>query len=110
MKITGFESNSIINKELGSRIKSKRIDTNLTQDELALKAGVSLRTVINIELGKSVNFNMLLNVLRALNLLSNTDLLVPETIIRPYEYYNLNKKRERVRQVKQKDINYKWKK
>lgn len=108
MKITGHESNSLINKELGLRIKNKRIDMDLTQESLAKKAGVSLRTLINIELGKSSNTNMILNVLRALNILSNIDILIPETSIRPYDYFYLNKKRERVRKVKEKEIDYKW--
>ena len=51
---------------------------------------------------------MLLNVLRALNALSNIDLLIPDTTIRPYDYFNLNKKRERVRKIKEKGIDYKW--
>lgn len=109
MKITGFESNNQIRKELAERIKSKRIDSNYSQSSLAKKAGISLRTLINIESGKPVNIDMLLNVLRALNILSNIDILVEEEIIRPYDYFNLNKKRERVRKVKEKNINYKWK-
>ena len=108
MKLTGYESNSQINKELGLRIKNRRIDMNLTQEVLAKKAGISLRTLTNIELGKSTNISMLLNVLRALNALSNIDLLIPDTTIRPYDYFNLNKKRERVRKIKEKGIDYKW--
>jgi len=41
------------NHSLFSRfIKQKRIETNLTQEELALKAGVGLRFIRDVEQGK----------------------------------------------------------
>lgn len=39
--------------ELSSFLKQKRKENNLTQEELALKAGVGLRLIREIEQGKS---------------------------------------------------------
>ena len=49
MKLTGVETNKIILKELGQRIKDIRISMSLTQEELALKSGVSIRTIVRLE-------------------------------------------------------------
>lgn len=109
MKISGFESNSQISKELGERIKSQRIDMGLTQEQLALKAGVSLRTIANVELGKEVKLWVIFNILRTMSLLANIDILVPENEIRPFDYLKLDKKRKRFRKSnKPNDNNFKW--
>ena len=51
MKIQTANSNAAILSELGSRIKRARIDQQLTQQALATKTGVSLRTISVIENG-----------------------------------------------------------
>lgn len=96
MKINVIDSNTDIIDELGKRIKRQRINTGLTQQELADKAGVSLRTICNVENGCDTKLSVIINILRALNILSNIDLLVEEEVIRPSDYLKLNKPRERV--------------
>ena len=109
MKVTGIESNSEIIEELGKRIKRLRINIGLTQLELAKKAGLSLRTIANIESGKDSNLSAILSILRAENILGNIDMLVEEETIRPSDYLKLKKPRQRV--GKKKNINttdWKW--
>lgn len=109
MKITGFESNIQISKEIGERIKGQRIDIGLTQKQLANKAGVSLRTIVNVELGKEVKFWVILNILRAINLLSNVDILIPENELRPFDYLLMDKKRKRIKNINMvSDVGFKW--
>lgn len=108
MKINGFESNTELLKEIGKRIKKQRIDLGLTQEELANKSGVSLRTVINAEKGFDIKLSILLNILRAENLLINLESLIPEISDRPYDYLLLNKPRQRVRKRAFKDSSFKW--
>lgn len=108
MKITGLESNSELAKEIAYRIKRQRIDMGLTQEQLASKAGVSLRTVINIEKGLDVKMSNFISVLRAENLAHNLDSLLPETLIRPSDYQLLDKPRERVRPTNSKASIWKW--
>ena len=96
MKITGIESNKEIIEELGKRIKRQRINNGLTQLELANKSGLSLRTITNIECGKDTKLSAIISILRAENILSNVDLLIEEETIRPSDYLQLKKPRERV--------------
>ena len=100
MKITGIESNNEIIKEIGLRIKRQRINMGITQQELANKAGLSLRTITNIECGNDTKLSAIISILRALNILGNIDLLLEEEIIRPSDYLELKKPRERAKKKK----------
>jgi transcriptional regulator with XRE-family HTH domain len=76
-------SNVEIVLEIGNRLKKERIQKKLTQKQLAGKAGISLFTVAQIEKGNSVSVSMLVAVFRALRLLPNLELLLPEQPISP---------------------------
>lgn len=78
MKIIGNESERVILKELGSRIKQYRISFNITQAELAKKCGVSSSTVVRIENGEDSIFSNYLKILNGLGLIQNLDILIPE--------------------------------
>lgn len=97
MRLYGTENNQTILMELGRRIQETRIAASLTQKELAERAGISLSTLVRLESGESVRFEYVLNTLRALNLLSNIDLLVQEQEMRPSDLLDHGKKRKRVR-------------
>ena len=97
MLISHFQSNEEILCELGTRVKDARISFPLTQAQLAARAGVSTRTVTSLESGDSIKLNNLLNILRALNLISNIETLVPEQGPRPEDVARLGKKRMRAR-------------
>lgn len=97
MKLYGTENNQTILLELGRRIQETRIAASLTQKDLAERAGISLSTLVRLESGESVRFEYVLNTLRALNLLSNIDLLVQEQEMRPSDLLDYGKKRKRVR-------------
>lgn len=86
-------SNPAILTKLGSRIKETRLRNGIQQEELAIKAGVSLFTVAKIERGKSVTLSILLSVLRALDLLENIEYLVPEPKVSPIILKKLQGKR-----------------
>ena len=75
MKIHGTESNDYILKELGKRIQDIRISVAITQRELAERAGVSPSTMERIENGENVKIENILNVMRALSLLNNLDIV-----------------------------------
>ena len=79
------------------------MEKHFTQQELAIRAGVSLFTVAQIERGKPVSIIMLLAVLRVLRLLNNLDMFLPELGISPIKMLELHgKKPKRVRLKKQK--------
>ena len=92
-------SNVAVLTEIGNRLKLERINKKLTQKQLAGKAGVSLFTVAQIEKGFSVSVSMLVAVIRALRLLPNLELLLPEQPISPVALLTQSRKvTKRVRQ------------
>ena len=96
MRIQIANSNAAILSELGGRIKRSRIDQQLTQQELATKAGVSLRTISVVENGGDLRLENLLRILRALGYLERLNSLLPELVINPEDYASLGKERQRV--------------
>ncbi len=81
--------------ELGDRIKTARLNVNLTQKALAKKAGVSLKAVTNGEKGKSTLESMIA-ILIALELTEQLNLFIPKPEISPIQLMKLQgKKRKR---------------
>ena len=81
--------------ELGDRIKTARLNVNLTQKALAKKAGVSLKAVSNGEKGKSTLESMIA-ILIALELTEQLNLFIPKPEISPIQLMKLQgKKRKR---------------
>ena len=109
MKIYGMENNNVLLKEIGLRIKAKRIAMNMTQSDLAFESGASLRTIAKVESGNNVSLSHLIAILRALRIAANLDLLIPETKTNPIEILDLGKKRQRVSRKKGiKTSTWKW--
>lgn len=102
MVITQLASNEQVLRELGARVRAARIDTPFTQEELAVRAGVSLSTVAKLERGEDVRLSSVLDILRALGLLASVNALVPEATPRPSELAALGKVRQRARSAKRK--------
>ena len=95
MKINVYSSNTEIMKELGRRIKAARIAMPATQQEIADRTNLSLKTISNIETGKDVSMSTFLDVMRELRLLTALDIMIPEQVLRPSEIAKLGKQRER---------------
>ena len=76
--ITEYASNMEIQRELGQRIRNLRLSMDITQAELARRAGISLKTVGNLESGKDVSLRVLIEALRVLGVVTRLDLLVPQ--------------------------------
>lgn len=82
--------------ELGGRLERVRLERNVTQAELAREAGISRRTLVRLEQGEEgVGAAVLLRVMRALGLLEQFDLLVPEPLPSPIEQLRLQGRRRR---------------
>jgi transcriptional regulator with XRE-family HTH domain len=78
MRITHNLTDVAVLRELGERLGRCRIDAALTQAQLAEEAGISKRTVERVEAGRSIDFVMLLRVLRVLKRLEVLDQLIPD--------------------------------
>lgn len=108
MKIYGVETNDVIRKELGRRIKTKRIALQMTQKELANESGVSLRMINHVEDGNNVSLDNLISLLRALRIVENIDLFIPDEKASPMDMLKLGNQRKRVTK-KSKDNPSTWK-
>ncbi|MBL4819444.1 MAG: helix-turn-helix transcriptional regulator [Gammaproteobacteria bacterium] len=96
MKFSENNSDSAILKELGRRIAQHRLNRNLTQNELAKEAGISLKTLVRIEQGYPAQTPNIVRLLRALHLLVNMEALIPEPPVSPVQQLKLQgKKRKR---------------
>ena len=108
MKIQGNENNRYLLIEMGNRIRDTRIASNMTRKELAEKAGVALKTMERVENGENVKIENLLNILRALKLLQNLEILIPEQS--DLTVFDKPKKRKRAsgKRKKEQDTEWKW--
>ena len=109
MKLTGRESNEVILKEIGKRIKDKRVSLSLTQKDLAEKAGVSTRTITYAESGENTSLSHILSIMRVLKISGNIDILIPEVRTNPLDVLKYGHKRERASSKKvEEKTDFKW--
>lgn len=108
MRINGIQTTETILKEIGSRIKRKRISLSITQKDLAREAHVSLRTIVSVEKGENISFWHIISILRVLKIADNLELLIPEILTDPFEVLKLGHKRQRVSKSKTIADDWKW--
>ena len=83
-------------EEVGRRLQRTRLQKNVTQAQLAERAGVSVRTVSAAEAGEDIRLSTLIKLMRAFGRLENLDSLLPEPRVSPLELVE-RKGRERQR-------------
>jgi len=89
-------SDKAVLDELGRRVQRERLNRNMTQAGLALQAGVSRRTLQNLEAGRACSLAVLIRILRVLKKLEAVDAFLPEPGLSPVQLAKL-KGRERMR-------------
>jgi transcriptional regulator with XRE-family HTH domain len=96
MKITNQITDDAVLIEIGTRITAIRINQQLTQADLARRAGVSKRTVERIESGKTAQLDTIIRIFRTLDLLPGFDKFLHETGASPINLLqSKGKKRQR---------------
>ena len=70
---------------LCARLAEIRLARNISQTDLAANAGISLRTLQNLEKGEKVNFDTFIRVMSALRIHQSLETLLPDPTIRPIE-------------------------
>ena len=104
MSIYGM-SNQAILREMGERLKRKRLDKNVSQQELAELAGLNRTTVSEIEQGKPFAMLTFIQILRALDALEELDSLLPDPGISPLQLAKMKGKVRRRASRYSKDSN-----
>lgn len=82
-------------KILYERLKQYRINFPLTQNELAEKSGVSVRSISRFENGEDISMSKFICILRALDLCDRFLEIIPDQSKRPSYYLEHEKKRSR---------------
>ena len=97
MRVSTLLTDEAILVELGERFARSRINSQLTQADVAEQAGISKRTVERIEAGASAQLSSVIRLLRVLDLLPNLERLVPESEVSPMDLLKRKgKQRQRV--------------
>ena len=81
---SGMSDRAIL-RELGKRLKRRRLDRNITQQELADRAGLSRPTVSDIERGNPASLLTLIPILRVLDLLEELNAFLPLPLPSPLQ-------------------------
>ena len=100
-----------IEAALCRRLENIRLARNMTQAQLALEAGVSLRTIGRLEKGQGVSVDTFIRVLTALGIQQNLEALLPDPAVRPVERINVGgreRKRARPRLSGNERPNWSW--
>ena len=80
---------------LSKRFKDYRINYPMTQQELADKAGVSVRSISRFESSGDITLSNFIKLLDALKLTDKLYLLIPDQSRRPSHYLEKEKPRQR---------------
>lgn len=102
MIIKEMSDNRIL-KELGSQVMQYRLNKNISHEELAKQSGVSYKTITRLESGESVQLLSLMKILRALNLIQNMAMLLPEIQESPIQKVEMRGKTRKKAHSKKKD-------
>lgn len=91
-----FKTDKQMMDELAARVQSLRLQLNLTQQEVANKAGISRNTIKNIESGKGCSLSNFIKVSRVMGRAEDVELLFKKQV-RPTERLALKRNSEPVR-------------
>ena len=91
-------------QNLGLRFRDYRMRLMMTRKEVSVAARVGMITLYKFESGKitDISFGTVIRLLRAIGMVENWDVLLPELPESPYMYYDNDKKIQRVRHSSQK--------
>ncbi len=89
-------SDPSILKELTRRIRRRRLNLNLTQQQVADKSGLHIQTIKNFESGNNASLLTLIQILRVFGDLEALDQFLPDPGLSPIQLLKLKgKQRER---------------
>ncbi|WP_051645384.1 helix-turn-helix transcriptional regulator [Labrenzia sp. DG1229] len=83
MKINTLTPDSVILKELGARLARARKQRGFSQEGLAQESGLGVATLRRVEAGEGSQLESWLKLLKALQMISGVDSLLPESIESP---------------------------
>ena len=100
-------SDDTIIQTIGNFVRHHRLDQNITQMELATKAGINRTTLSDLELGRRCQLVTLIQVLRILNKLHVFELFEVKQQISPIKLAQMEMKKRQKASGNNKDSNIK---
>ncbi len=94
MSVYGMSDRTVL-KEIGRRLKNFRLNKNISQQDLAERAGLNRTTVGDIERGAPFSMLAFVQMLRALNILDGVGTFLPESGISPLQMAKMKGKMRR---------------
>lgn len=105
--ILGNMSPAAIAEELGNRLKQARLNADLTQAEVASRAGLNRRTILNAEKG-NVQMENFVAILASMDMAEQLNLFLPIQEISPIQLAKLKgQKRQRASKSKNRNTRLK---
>lgn len=96
--VFGLMSSPDVCLELGRRARTLRLAQNVTQKELAERAGLSFGTVRNLEMGKPISLQNFVQILEALGRVGDLEkLMVHEQTLSISQLEKLEQASQRIR-------------
>ncbi len=80
---------------LGQRVQKERLNQNLTQAEVAKRAGIDRIVLTRLENGKGCTLGSFIRILRSLGKVNQLDLFLPEPGISPVQLAKLGGRERR---------------
>lgn len=91
-----FRTPEQLEEILGQQVRNLRILRDLTQSELAERAGVALNAVKRLESGQTSTTKSLIKVLKALNRTEWLETLAPQVTVNPLQNVSAKAPRKKV--------------
>lgn len=98
-----FATDQVLLRNIGEKVKSKRIAMRYTQEQVATASGTSLSSVKNLENGANVSMMTLIQILRALQALDLLEPFFREEGINPIAYATALEKTQPKKRVRKKN-------
>lgn len=84
-KTLGSNTDDEILRELGSRLRSYRLQQNLGMTDVAKRAGLNRNTIVNAEAGRNPRLATLVRLLRVYGRVEALDSFLPQPTISPLQ-------------------------
>jgi transcriptional regulator with XRE-family HTH domain len=98
-----YRSPTELQVELGSRLRALRIDRGLSQKDLASKAGLGRRAIVDLENGAGSSVATLVKALHAMGAADVIGKIAPQATVSPIAVFHGNKERRRIGRPRRKE-------
>jgi transcriptional regulator with XRE-family HTH domain len=75
-----YLTNEEILRKLGERLRQRRLERNLTVEDLAKHCGLNRKSILAAESGEDVRLSTLVKLLRGMGMLGALDAALPDTL------------------------------